>query len=470
LLQAVRPGKLDQMTQTQTQWLKQMHGYAWLKKLKFAFPVAALAALALMLISEGSYRRSVDSLNKSAAALDMRVATFSFLHQMTMAEGAQRGFLLTGRPEYLAAFPAAMEITSDRLGRMLMYYGRDPARRDEVMQLADLYLRKTSEIATTLRLYSQGKHDAWLNLVLTDIGREQMDRMALLSNSLLAHQVAVTDQAQKDVVDTLLLNRIGVSTMVAFSLLALFMFVRQAAQLDAQRLEQRQALQAERDKLEGEVARRTSQLIELAQHLQTAREDERNRLALELHDELGGLLTAAKLDLARMKSKIVGTSPDVAERMAHLVRTLDAGIALKRRIIEDLRPSSLKNLGLVAALEILTSEFAERSGIPVSQSFDPVTLSPKTELTVYRLVQEALTNISKYASATQVAVALHHEHDEVVVSVQDNGVGFDTEQPITSAHGLLGMRFRVQAAFGELNVASTPGQGTRIVATLPAAA
>ena len=139
----------------------------------------------------------------------------------------------------------------------------------------------------------------------------------------------------------------------------------------------------ERDRLEGEVAARTAQLKELAQHLQTMREDERSRLARELHDELGALLTAAKLDVARLKSRLgASATPDAAERLAHLNETLNGGIALKRRIIEDLRPSSLSNLGLVAALEILLREFAARSEIAVDrQSRAGRASSPAAQLT-----------------------------------------------------------------------------------------
>ena len=130
-------------------------------------------------------------------------------------------------------------------------------------------------------------------------------------------------------------------------------------------LERAAALRFERDRLEVEVERRTRDITQIANHLQTAREDERSSLARELHDELGGLLTAAKLDVARMRSRLAAAPPEVLERMMHLVKTLDEGIALKRRIIEDLRPSSLSNLGLKAALEILCTEFAERSELEV---------------------------------------------------------------------------------------------------------
>jgi signal transduction histidine kinase len=215
------------------------------------------------------------------------------------------------------------------------------------------------------------------------------------------------------------------------------------------------------------VRQRTAQLTELTHHLQTAREDERNRLARDLHDELGAFLTSAKLDAARIKSRLAGTAPEAMERLNHLVETLNSGIAMKRRIIEDLRPSALSNLGLVTTLEILTREFAEQSGIEVHKALQPVTLEADAQLVVYRAVQEATTNIAKYAKAKQVWVTLGMRAGHAQVSVRDDGVGFDTAAPSRAAHGLMGMRFRVEAEGGTLVVTSAPGQGTLIQVTLP---
>jgi signal transduction histidine kinase len=257
--------------------------------------------------------------------------------------------------------------------------------------------------------------------------------------------------------------------MAAVSLLALFMYLRQTATLDRALVDEAQRVAGERDRLEREVAARTAQLKELAQHLQTIREDERSRLARELHDELGALLTAAKLDVARLKSRLgQSSSADAAERLAHLNEALNGGIALKRRIIEDLRPSSLSNLGLVAALEILLREFATRSEIRITENLAGVVVSDAAQLTIYRLVQEALTNVVKYAKATEVTVSLQPSSDGgAVVSVRDNGVGFDADQPRLARHGLIGMRYRVEADGGTMRLESAAGQGTLIEATLP---
>jgi signal transduction histidine kinase len=255
--------------------------------------------------------------------------------------------------------------------------------------------------------------------------------------------------------------------LTAISLLALYLFLRRTEELKQQEQRLTDVVQTERDRLELEVGQRTAQLTELARHLQTAREDERNRLARNLHDELGSLLTSAKLDAARIKSRLAGKAPEALERLAHLVQTLNQSIALGRSIIEDLRPSTLGNLGLVATLEILAHDFAEQSGIVVECALSPVKLDAHAELMVYRVVQEAITNISKYAGARHVWVSLAANAGQVVVSVRDDGVGFDVAAPVKSAFGLLGMRFRVEAEGGQLTLASAPGQGTQVQVTLP---
>jgi signal transduction histidine kinase len=275
------------------------------------------------------------------------------------------------------------------------------------------------------------------------------------------------DSGRQALFSTLRLSRIGVNTMVAISLLALFLFLRQTQRYDALQREAAAALQAERDRLEQEVINRTADLTDLAGHLETAREDERSNLARELHDELGALLTAAKLDAARLKRSLGAMPPEVEARLKHLNDSINEGIGLKRRIIEDLRPSSLNNLGLVAALEIQAREFAKRMELKVNVDLQPVRLPDGGEITVYRLVQESLTNIAKYAKATEVWVTLHREEGRAHVSVRDNGKGFEMRPSRGSAHGLMGMRYRVENAGGVMQVQSATGEGTLVQAWIP---
>ncbi len=455
---------------------KSLHLLLRLKRSPFVFPLAALAALALIFISETAYYQSTRAMEALGTIASARNHLTNLSRRIVDAETGQRGYLLTARKEYLTPYSdAAHDIDTD-LQWLRNYYAGQADQVKRVEQLATLLHGRLSELGQTMRLFDEGKDEAWRTFVLSDIGKEQMDEIRGISEQLLKEEMRKDKGGRDDIFETLLLNRIGVATMSALSLLALGMYLRQTAALEAHRRERQEAIEAERDQLEQEVARRTAQLTELAQqltelaqHLQTAREDERSRLARELHDELGALLTAAKLDAARIKSRLGTASPEASERLTHLSEILNNGIALKRRIIEDLRPSSLSNLGLLAALEIQSREFAERSGIEVDSQLEVVSLKPNVELTAYRLVQEAFTNIAKHANATRVEVRLAEEAGVAVVSVKDNGTGFDTRKRRVSAHGLLGMRYRVEADGGVFTLDSAPGKGTCVRACLPLA-
>lgn len=307
---------------------------------------------------------------------------------------------------------------------------------------------------------------ALLLVLISEVGyRKSVANLDALVAPTSAEAAEVSGSRQ-ELYRTLLLGRIGAAGLSAVSLLAWAMYLRQANRLRGQRVSHR-LVGVECDRLEVEVGQQTALLIELTQHLQTVREDERGRLARDLHDELGSLLTSAKLDAARLRSRLTGNAAEALPVLAHLVAMLDAGIALKRDIVEALRPSALDTLGLVDALDILARDFAERSGVAVHQALGKVALTPTAELVVYRLVQEAITNIIKYARAKQVWVAMAARDGRIEVTVRDDGVGFDSAAPLRSAYGLVGMRYRVEAERGTMAVDSMPGRGTLIRVSLP---
>ena len=204
--------------------------------------------------------------------------------------------------------------------------------------------------------------------------------------------------------------------------------------------------------------------------LERAREQERQHLAREFHDVLGALLTAARLDVAGLQTVLAGTSDDVNRRLNHLNDTLRAAFTLKRRIIDGLAPVSLHGVGLAASLEAMAREFVESSSIRLSTDLDEVTTDEATQLAIYRLVQESLTNISKYADAHAAEILLHDDGAAITVTVSDDGRGFDAQRPRTRGHGIEGMRYRVEGAGGRLDVESAPGRGTRIRATFACSA
>jgi signal transduction histidine kinase len=430
--------------------------------------LAAGAALVLIGINEAGHSESVRALDGMTREFQARNAVNRLLQQVLDAETGSRGFLLTGEQRYLDPYDRAVGGIGQSLGALRQAYEGDAGGSAIVAELNRHVQRKLSEMDLSVRMRKQGNEDAWKFVLLTDVGQEHMDAIREQATRLLQSASTRIDASQEQVRQSLMLSRAGIAVVTLAALLAFGLYLRQSNKLKVAGERQQQALQQERDLLEGQVRERTASLAQLATHLQQVREEERGHLARELHDELGALLTAAKLDVARLKSKLGPQAPDeITQRLQHLTDTLNSGIALKRRIIEDLRPSSLFNLGLVASLEILAREFSERSGVEVTTSLEPVELDEANQLTVYRLVQESLTNMAKYAQARHAEVVVHAYDSHVEVTVRDDGGGFDTTALRPSTHGLAGMRHRVEAAGGRLSVSSAPGKGTRIAAVLP---
>ena len=215
------------------------------------------------------------------------------------------------------------------------------------------------------------------------------------------------------------------------------------------------------DRLEHE--RRESARVALA-----AQEGERLRVARELHDEIGQTLTAATLRAERAADTADGDSATQLRAVADVIReSLDD----VRRIARELRPEALDDLGLVNALITLCSRMAQQSGLRIERDFaqDLPALSNETELVVYRVAQEGLTNAARHARASKASVSLASGAEELVLRVSDDGVGLPAALPMNTA-GLAGMRERALLAGGSLRVSSEPGRGTTVELRVPVAA
>lgn len=437
---------------------------------RWVLPLALALAAAVFGVTEVAYQDSNTTLTSLASRGAARSAIATVVRRTLDAETAHRGYLLTGRRDYLAPADAVAFDLAAAFATLKKHYHDKPALLGRLAQLHARVEEKQSELALILRLFNAGQHERWRDLVLTDIGREKMDAVRTASEVLMTDEDEQVRAERAGILGTLRSSRLWLHGLTFLSLLMLVSYIRKNSALNAARQGHAQDLQAERDELERQVGRRTAELTELAKHLQSAREDERSRLARELHDELGALLTAAKLDVARLRRTVGNATPGLHERMSHLDRTIEQGISLKRRIIENLHPSSISNLGLVAALEIQARDFGASANLRLILQLEPVRLNDTAQMTVYRLVQESFTNIAKYAGATTVTVCLGGAGERVRVSVRDDGGGFNIHQVAGSSHGLRGMRFRVEAAGGELRVSSEIGKGTAIDAWLPASA
>jgi signal transduction histidine kinase len=218
-----------------------------------------------------------------------------------------------------------------------------------------------------------------------------------------------------------------------------------------------------------QVLASAEQLRALASRLQRVREEERTQIAREVHDELGQALTGLKLDVAWMRHRLPRNRETLAQ-CASIIQQIDRTLAAVRRIATALRPSILDQLGLAAALEWQGQEFGSRTGIAVEMDLvtDGSAIADDLGSSAFRILQESLTNIIRYASATRVMIRLRHTPELLTLDVTDDGVGFLPEKlDGVGSLGLLGMRERALACGGELAIASAPGRGTTVSLRVP---
>ena len=220
---------------------------------------------------------------------------------------------------------------------------------------------------------------------------------------------------------------------------------------------------------EQELRASSDQLRNLAARLLSVREEERARIAREIHDELGQSLTAVKIDISWLAGRLPPKNAEMLERIRATVQLADGLIKSVRRISTDLRPGIL-DLGLAAAVEWQAQDFQTRTGIPCKLRLlaQQVVVAPNVSTALFRIFQETLTNVARHANATRTEVVLQKQRDGLVLLIRDNGQGFDSANPsFSKSLGLLGMRERAAMLGGQLKITSAPGQGTSVAAWIP---
>jgi PAS domain S-box-containing protein len=227
----------------------------------------------------------------------------------------------------------------------------------------------------------------------------------------------------------------------------------------------------ERKRTELELQRSREQLRNLAAHFQDVREQERVTIAREIHDEVGQAMTALKIGLNRLAKRLPEATKSVRDMIANMSELTDETIQTMQRICAELRPGLLDDVGLAAAIEWQAGEFQKRMGICCEVSLDPVdtALDQDHATAMFRIFQEALTNVARHAEATIVKASLNQDARELVLIVQDNGKGITADQVSDStSFGLIGMRERVHPWGGSVAIRGVEGKGTTVTVRLPA--
>lgn len=226
----------------------------------------------------------------------------------------------------------------------------------------------------------------------------------------------------------------------------------------------------ERQQAAAQLEQTTQQLRELYARMHEVREAERTRIARELHDELAQWLTALKMDASWVRTRLPADQEALAKRMDRVRNVIDNTIAAVRRIAADLRPVMLDDLGIAAAIENLVTEHAERTGVAarLESALGPLMLEDPAATAVYRMVQEALTNVARHSEASEVVVELRHEGDQLRIMVLDNGRGLPPE-PDTGrkSYGVLGIRERAHTLGGTADIRNHERGGVVVDIAVP---
>ena len=431
-----------------------------------------LAAVLGLFVSAQSGQRRLEEASRQAQVAAQRQRTLGDLWQlMRQAESSQRGYILLDNANYLMPFQEAARNLPQALERLddAFATASAPVRADaaEVKRLSNA---KFEEMRATLELFRKRGRAAAVDLMRTDVGADLMtqldDRVRIMQQAEASSVLQASSSWQTSRWVSLATTTAALVASVGLVLLLTRLVLRQV------RFKEREAAElAERHaELERLVARRTEELSELSTHLQTVAEQEKSALARELHDELGGLLIAAKMDVSWVEERLPDNDPEVQAHFRRIHEALQSGVDVKRRVVENLRPSLLDNLGLFPALRWVVSDSCGRAGLKCLERYPPeeLLLTPEASITVFRIVQEALTNILKHAQARTVEIAIERRSPWLLIHIRDDGVGLPLERlRALRSHGLAAMRQRATGLGGVWQMHTPDAGGTQIEVRLP---
>jgi len=440
-------------------------------KVLLVLVMTAAVSVIVLGVSELTAARVTDIRNGAIAAREMAVHIVTIRDQLAHAESAQRGFLLTADPRYLQPFKAAEAAAQKSFVQLTALTQDNPGYAERTRTLVRLATSRFDEMRLAVQAEEQGRHEHAMTLLRTGLGVQMMEDLVKQANDFEASVLQLLDDRQGAVTRSLNQQRIGLGVVVFINLMFLAvlanMMIRQFSLREVHRAE----LEAQAAMLERQVTARTEELSSLSSYLQASSEREKSRLARDLHDELGGILTSAKIDIAWLEGHSKSADPEVMPRLQRLATTVDEAVNMKRRVVEDLRPSLLDHLGLGAALNWYVNETCKKAGLSCKMKLlsDAETVPPEIAIAMFRLVQEGLTNILKHAQATEIEVELQRKASGYKLRLADNGLGITNFRPDQLSHGIAGMRQRARALGGGFDLRTTAGEGTTIEAFFPLA-
>ena len=433
----------------------------------------ALAALALTItfifVSEKNYSNILKSVAATRDGRDHLSLIYQLQTLVLNAETAQRGYLLTDNKVYLEPFLQAKADLPKLQSELAAAFADRSDRQAQLNELANVVIDKLIGLEITVALAEQGKRDEAMRRFELNKGNDQMD-VARKKVAVMIDEMGLEGEQMRAYWErNMLVSRLGIIAIAALNVVLLGLVVY----LFMQDLQRQQILVASRisenERLASLVEERTGELNELSTHLQRSSERDRAALARDLHDELGGILTSAKMDLEWLRVRAAST-PEGVHRFEQLSNLIDEAVTIKRNVVENLRPSLLDNLGLAPALEWYITENCSKGGLKCNLNLAEELgfISPDASIAVFRIVQESVTNVLRHANAKNFTASLHVDEENIHLVLEDDGMGLPTTfNPSKLSHGLSGMRQRARSLGGDVAWSSGSGKGTTITVSIP---
>lgn len=436
--------------------------------------VSLLLAAAMLVVNDRFIVTTREKTDVLSMLDELLIETWKVQSNLAIAESSQRGFLLTRSDNYFKPYDEATGEISQQLKTIntllnhtnLVKHAQIQATMSELMSSI---AKKSAEMSVTIDFAKKRQFDKALAVVKLDSGIKESRNIEVLSRrfeqQVLNYRVELED------------NRNNLRRMMRWFVMAcplifvslVVLVIRRLLRELAEKANLYVRLTDENAEYERNIQSLTTTLQRQALQAQTNIERERYQLSRELHDELGSLLTAIKMDISWTIKHLKDDRPQVTEKLKKTNQYLDRSINFKREIVQNLHPSMIKSFGLIASLQNLVNEAASRNQwqMDIIMPEQEMAINETLSLIIYRLVQESLNNCSKYAKATQVSVHLLHDDHYIKLEVIDDGIGFDMNNLTSANTGISGMRNRVESIGGHYEVTSAPQEGASMRVMLP---
>lgn len=469
-------------------WQQIWHWYEKVIAMLGGRTIAMLAmALVITIFSVIMSDSWITSIGRQDIAISEVRSNILTLHQLKAnlykAESAQRGYLFTQRDIYVQPFNNALKDARENIdiieAKMRNNAPGQPIESahnelDWLKAISANLEAKAAEMKVTLSLSQTGKTREARQVMNLDEGVLEMRKFMENTDTLIKKQFILLDDLIAARKGTISLARMSLFVGALILITLMVLVIKQLLAEIAIKSELQRRLAKENEHYERRALQQSLLLRSLALDYQADVERERQKLSRELHDELGSIFTATKMDVAWTIKKLKTIEPkelatELSDKLAKTSQYIDQGIQYQRHIVQELHPAMLSTFGFWPALTSLIEDAAERNHWQLTLSLPDqnTKLNETISLIAYRIVQETLNNANKYAKATAVTVNVMVDETHVKLEIEDNGVGVNMHALNGNTHGLSGMRNRVLAIGGNFEITSTLGNGVFTRAILP---